>query len=81
MNEKRNEQSSQINMQEEIIGIIKSKFTKKYIDYTSKTRSAFIFYDSYPRIDIASNDKTLLNVYLQKMFGKTFLDKKQTIGL
>lgn len=72
MNEKRNEQSSQINMQEEIIGIIMSKFTKKYIDYTSKTRSAFIFYDLYPRINIASKDKTLLNVYLQKIFGKTF---------
>ena len=72
MNEKRNEQSSQINMQEEIIGIIMSKFTKKYIDYTSKTQNAFIFYDLYPRIDIASKDKTLLNVYLQKIFGKTF---------
>ena len=72
MNEKRNEQSSQINMQEEIIGIIMLKFTKKYIDYTSKTRNAFIFYDLYPRIDIASKDKTLLNLYLQKIFGKTF---------
>ena len=72
MNEKRNEQSSQINMQEEIIGIIMSKFTKNILIIHQKPEMHLYFYDLYPRINIASKDKTLLNVYLQKIFGKTF---------